>query len=343
MNIQHFPTTRYYGSKRRLLSWIYDHTKNLEFNSIFDRFGGTSSVSLLFQSMGKKVYFHDALKSNTISAKTILNSNNINVEEINQFFSNITPHNGFISKNFKNIYYSNEENMWLDGAITKLQKQDNADALWYCLFQASLKKRPFNTFHRANYNLRTRNVQRNFGNLTTWNTPFTQHIYTSSMELEQFISAKNKPTQATILSSQNLGSKVIDADAIYLDPPYIQHTNNSDDYFKKYHFLESMTNYNNWRSCINHTTKTKAQDTPEHIKIWNNKNTFKDLLFEEITKYRDKIVILSYQTNGYPSYDNIYDFFISIFPNVTIKRKENFSHALAKTKKTELLIIGIPE
>ncbi len=44
-----FPKTRYYGSKRRLLDWIYHALKDLPFNSVLDGFGGTASVSLLFK------------------------------------------------------------------------------------------------------------------------------------------------------------------------------------------------------------------------------------------------------------------------------------------------------
>lgn len=70
--IQEFPTTRYYGSKKRLLPWIYENTKNLEFDTVLDTFGGTASTSLLFQAMGKKVTFNDGLKCNQIMATALL-------------------------------------------------------------------------------------------------------------------------------------------------------------------------------------------------------------------------------------------------------------------------------
>lgn len=70
--IANFPKTRYYGSKRRLLGWIYQELKDLPFNTVLDGFGGTASVSLLFKAMGKQVNFHDALLCNTIAAKALL-------------------------------------------------------------------------------------------------------------------------------------------------------------------------------------------------------------------------------------------------------------------------------
>lgn len=59
--VARFPKTRYYGSKRRLLGWIYHALKDLPFNTVLDGLGGTASVSLLFKSMGKEVSFHDGL------------------------------------------------------------------------------------------------------------------------------------------------------------------------------------------------------------------------------------------------------------------------------------------
>ena len=70
--IARFPKTRYYGSKRRLLGWIYHALKDLPFNTVLDGFGGTASVSLLFKAMGKQVSFHDGLLCNTIAAQALL-------------------------------------------------------------------------------------------------------------------------------------------------------------------------------------------------------------------------------------------------------------------------------
>lgn len=46
--IRTFPATRYYGSKRKLLDWIYSGVSGLSFETVLDAFGGTGSVSLLF-------------------------------------------------------------------------------------------------------------------------------------------------------------------------------------------------------------------------------------------------------------------------------------------------------
>lgn len=65
LNILHkAPTTRYQGSKRSILLWIYENLKSLPFDTVLDGFGGTGSVSYLFELMNKKVTFNDILPSN---------------------------------------------------------------------------------------------------------------------------------------------------------------------------------------------------------------------------------------------------------------------------------------
>src|SRR5205814_7034546 len=77
------------------------------------------------------------------------------------------------------VFYLEEENIWLDNFIQKVATVDNKfkrAIILSVLFQACLSKRTFNLFHRANLNLRTNNVKRNFGNKTTWEKPFEDLI-----------------------------------------------------------------------------------------------------------------------------------------------------------------------
>jgi adenine-specific DNA-methyltransferase len=63
-SIRMLPSTRYYGSKRRLLPWIYEIIGGLKFNTALDIFGGSASVSLLLRLMRKSVTYHDGLRFN---------------------------------------------------------------------------------------------------------------------------------------------------------------------------------------------------------------------------------------------------------------------------------------
>jgi len=342
--IKTFPKTRYYGSKRRLLSWIYDNTKHLKFDTVLDGFGGTASVSLLFKAMGKNITYNDILTSNTISAKVLLeNKLAMSIDSAEEFIDSIEPLEGLIYKNFTGAFYTDAENMWIDGAVDRINKLTNTkqkNLLFHCLFQASLMKRPYNIFHRANLNLRENTkVKRSFGNLTTWNTAFPVLMKKILFEIYRF-QWDNGSTQK-VLNSKPVEKIKKGYDLVYLDPPYVSNTKSGDGYLKKYHFLEGLTDYHNWEDKLNHKMKIKMLLQHPFSNDWENKNTFAKLLFNLVDKHKESIVVLSYVSNAVPSVKEISDFFESRFSKVTINTF-SLNHALAKDRRNEILIIGEP-
>jgi adenine-specific DNA methylase len=57
-----FPSTRFQGSKLKIVDWIWEAIKDLNFNSALDAFGGTGSVGYMLKEKGKKVTYNDILK-----------------------------------------------------------------------------------------------------------------------------------------------------------------------------------------------------------------------------------------------------------------------------------------
>lgn len=341
--IARFPKTRYYGSKRRLLGWIYQALKDLPFNTALDGLGGTASVSLLFKAMGKEVSFHDGLLCNTIAAQALL-ANTFPFADINEadfFIDQIKPKNGFISKTFSGMYFTDIENRWLDGAATAIHQIADPikrSVYLYCLFQACLKKRPFNLFHRANLNLRVnKTVTRSFGNWVTWERPFSTLMKNSLLEIQAAIKPTNQPIH--VLPPGDVSQLDSGYDLVYLDPPYVSGSKSGDDYLRRYHFLEGLSNYSDWIDCINADSPIRSLNQISHINAWQNKREFRELLFSFINKHNQSIIVLSYVAGAYPSEDDIADFFMRTFRYVKILRKD-FCHALAKEKKIELLFIG---
>lgn len=341
--ISSFPKTRYYGSKRRLLDWIYHALKDLPFNSVLDGFGGTASVSLLFKMMGKEVIFHDGLLCNTIAAQALLADKLpfADIAEAHSFIDSIKPRRGFISKTFAGMYYTDKENRWLDGAATAIHELSDPaqrSVYLYCLFQACLKKRPFNLFHRANLNLRlNRDATRSFGNLVTWETPFPVLMKTALPDVIKVSKLATQPV--TILPHGDIGRLKAGYDLVYLDPPYVSESKTSDDYLKRYHFLEGLSSYADWEDGLNNTSYIKSLQPRQYISEWQDKRTFCERLFDVISAHNQSIVALSYLAGAYPSEEEIANHFRQNFQHVSVLRKD-FCHALAKEKKVELLFIG---
>lgn len=340
-----FPKTRYYGSKLRLIEWISACTNDLNFHTALDAFGGTATVSLMLKFFQKNVTYNDVLASNQYIAKALLQQERkYNPLEINSFFKSVTPTNGFISKTFKDHYYYDEENYWLDGATQALHRlrseQKKADN-FYCLYQACLQKRPFNLFHRKNLYIRqncTRDTK--FGNWRTWEKTFQEHIETAAKEL---VKAKSiHQGSATILSPSDASEIKPGYDLIYIDPPYLKQNNSGNGltYLDRYHFLEGMALYKDWPEWIDKKKKNYPFQPIKSVSEWNKKATFKDRLFDLISRHNKSIVLLSYSTDGFPSVDELMTHFKANFANVIILQK-NLSHALRKTENKEILIIGV--
>ena len=351
-----FPTTRYQGSKRKILPWIYDSIKDLEFETVLDAFGGTGSVSYLLKTMGKSVTYNDLLKFNYITGKALIENQNIKVTEDDiAFLLNFDEDDGdqkFIAKTFKDFYFTDKENKWLDNIINRISKLSAANEYdaeikqcmcFYAVYQASLRKRPFNLFHRKNLYLRTNDVKRNFGNKTTWEKDFEEEFKFFIEEINKSIFNSTAPCKSINLSAFDIQSKY---DLIYFDIPYLTQNrkNETTDYLKCYHFLEGISDYNNWSDQIDFTSKNlrfKSKDAVNPFQKRNIHNSIEQLF----DKFKDSTLVFSYKIGGIPEVKEIEAIMKGFKKNVFTKSK-HYKYALNKQNgnakfNREVLIIGI--
>ena len=344
--IAELPSTRYYGSKRKLLSWIFDHIRGLQFDSALDAFGGTASVSLVFKAMRKKVTYHDGFKFNQDVATTLL-SDNIAMDRVDvlDFISKVVGSPGVISTAFRGVYYPECENAWIDGFAKRLHRgsfgKEQSSLLRYLLYQACLKKWPFNLFHRSNLHLRTNvGIPRSFGNHVTWERSFQHHIMQAYDELPQSFPVQNR---CKILSSGSVDRLKSGYDLVYIDPPYISNITryNRDDYWRRYHFLEGLASYDSWEEGIDMSSDIRLLKRPKWMSEWAAKIDFQDRLFSLVKRHRKSLVVLSYVTDAYPAEIEIKRFFEKTFANVSVHSRVH-NHALGVVPRRELLFVGRP-
>ena len=180
-----FPSTRYQGCKAKFTDWIWHEMSSIPFHTALDAFGGTGSVAYTLKSNGKSVTYNDILPFNAIIGKAIIENASTFLSDSEVDFL-LREHSGFeyptfIVDNFKDIYYTEEENHWLDVVrynISILQEEYKRAIAWFALFQACIIKRPYNLFHRKNLYVRLMDVKRSFGNKKTWDTSFETHFRT---------------------------------------------------------------------------------------------------------------------------------------------------------------------
>lgn len=337
-----FPRTRYQGSKYKLKEWIRNSLEQFDFETALDAFSGTSSISYILKSMDKTVYSNDILKFNYQVSKALIENNKDQITD--EEFENIIlkkdnfNYKYFIRDTFSGIYYLDEENEWLDIVIQNIYSIENeykrAMFLW-ALYQSCISKRPYNLFHRKNLYVRTSNVKRSFGNKTTWDKPFEKHFHKFIKEINKAVFDNKKFNKVYCNDIFELDVKV---DLVYIDTPYIPQKGSLTHYRDFYHFLDGLTDYENWHKQIDYKSKHKKLESTYNI--WEDKkniiNGFNDL----IEKFKDSIIVISYRNDGIPTIEQIKDILEKNGKNVHIE-KVDYKYVLSKKQNLEeVLIIG---
>lgn len=245
-----FPATRYQGSKTKIMQWLMESLDPLEFSTVLDLFGGTGAVSYGLKKAGKRVTYNDVLAFNHQVGTALIENATVRLrqETLCQVLSSASnaDQTGFVAKTFKDIYFTHEENAWIDGAIRAIQsiadKYERALAYW-ALFQACIAKRPFNLFHRKNLYIRMADVERSFGNKSTWDKPFDDHFRAFAEEANNAVFDNGLSNRALWTDAADVEG---DFDLVYLDPPYISAKGVPVDYHQFYHFLEGLVRYDQW-------------------------------------------------------------------------------------------------
>jgi adenine-specific DNA-methyltransferase len=338
---QKFPSTRYQGSKYKLTNWIKEKIQYLDFDSVLDGFGGTGSVSFLFKTMGKKVYYNDYLKFNSIIGKALIENNDTVLSEDSLNFvlqkREDCNYKTFIADNFEDIYFTNPENQWLDIVIQNILQLENEyeqAIAFFAIYQSCIIKRPYNLFHRKNLYVRTAEIKRSFGNKKTWDTEFEKHF-------RKFVAEANNSVFNNYRDNISINKDIFEIDKtldlVYFDPPYISKKGVGVNYLDFYHFLEGMTDYYNWDKKIdilsNHKKLSNQGDK------WSNKTLILDNFKKLIAQFQDSIIVISYRDDGIPSVDQLIYILEKYNKKIEIHYFE-YQYVLSNSKSQEVLIIA---
>jgi len=355
-----FPTTRYQGSKRKLLPWIWEGLRDLEFDTALDLFGGTGVVSYLFKAAGKAITYNDYLRFNHFIGLAIIENACVRLSacEIDYLVQGSLPASvpAFIQDTFGGMYYTDEENRWLDETIAKitllsswnkrrigLYKQALA---YYALFQACLVKRPFNLFHRKNLYLRTAYVARSFGNKTSWDTPFPTLFERFLHEVNALV-FDNQRVNRSINRDVGTLDESLDLeehDLVYIDPPYIsaRRSPTQSNYRRLYHFLEGITRYAQWDGLIDRTSYNLRLRDDGAMSL--GKTNINDLFASLFHKFAKSIIVVSYKSPGIPSEHELVELLSRYKAHVLVRRLK-YNYALNRLNEQpheniELMLIA---
>ena len=340
--VHEFPSTRFQGSKRKFADWIWANVRDLKFDTVLDVFGGTGVISHLFKTAGKAVTYNDKLLFNWNIGYALIENASVTLTS-QDIETVIRQHTGtaypnFIQSTFQNIYFTDEENAWLDRVtynidhlITDPHKQALAR---FALFQACIIKRPYNLFHRANLYMRSADVERSFGNKVTWDTPFETHFRHFVKEANAAVFDNGRENIVLHLDALETPTG---ADLVYLDPPYLNAKGVGVDYRDFYHFLEGLVNYDQWGSMVDYRSRHRRL-IPEQSN-WNSDKTIFEAFEAVIERHQKSILVISYRDDGMPDKTTLIQL-LKRYKSHVREAAHVQKYALAKQASHELLLIA---
>lgn len=290
---EHFPKTRYMGSKTKLIEEIGkildDPKRNIQFESVLDAFAGSTVVSYYFKSKGKKVVSNDFLNFSYHYANAIIenSSKKITDDELDFIINSNSTSWDFVQTKFDGLYFTKEENRLIDKVRENIESlPDKKRSIGIAaLSRACLKKRPRGifTFTGHRYNDGRKDLHKTL----------IDHFIENIQIFNNAIFGNGKRNKAL---NQDVYTINVKTDLVYFDPPYC--TPNSDnDYIRRYHFIEGLAKYWENIEIQEHTTTKKFK---RYQSLFDSKNTIYEAFDQLFAKFKNSIIVVSYSSNSIP-------------------------------------------
>jgi len=343
-HVTRFPSTRYQGSKARLTKWIMEQVGQLKFETCLDAFSGTGSVAWQFKRAGKRVTCNDLLRFNYHIGQALVenSSTRLSDEDVEEILTlnHDRDYPTFVQDTFADIYFTDEENAWIDRTITNIHhiRDPYKFALaFFSLAQSCTIKRPYNLFHRKNLYLRFADVERSFGNKASWDRPFEEWFRIFAKEANIAVFDNQQENRAFNSDAMSLEPEY---DLVYLDPPYISGKGTGTDYRDFYHFLEGLTMYGQWLEHVDqHSSHRRLRRVPN---AWSDKNRIYEAFESIFERFQDCILVVSYRTDGIPSKSQLIQILGKFKPNIQVACYGRYQYALSTNRQSDEMLLVAP-
>lgn len=318
-----FPKINFIGNKEKIAKWITDYFPT-DADSIFDAFSGGGSVSYQSKLKGLKVISNDILKINALISKALIENKAIKLSynDIEIIFSG-EPKNGFMFQNYSNVFFFPEECKELDLYRENIEKLDSdyKKALALILVRrAMIRKMPYSRFNinwekivelrDEKYSYEKYKRKRAYHNQS-----FKAHFLENMSEYNQAVFDNGKINQSLNDDIFNLLG-VVQADIIYLDPPYTGTMNN---YFGFYGMIDEYIEGRKLQPFNNNFIDKKTAIT------------LFDSLFSKLNNF--KYWYLSYNNNSYPSKEQLIELLGKYSTNIQLVEKPHIYKITGKENK----------
>jgi hypothetical protein len=244
-----------------------------------------------------------------------------------------------VQNTFSDIYFTDVENAWIDQTLTNIRQFQDPHKFalaFFALCQACIIKRPYNLFHRKNLYVRFADVERSFGNKTTWDRPFDEWF-------RYFVNEANRAVFDNGFANQALNLDALDIagsyDLVYIDTPYVSRHGIGVDYRDFYHFLEGLTMYDEWGNYVDQQSKHRRL-LPRKSE-WADKKLIYSAFARLFRKFADSYLVVSYRSDGIPSENELVALIKKYKRKVRIAHFGQYKYVLStNTESKEILLIG---
>lgn len=290
----YFPGTRYMGSKNKIIFEIWNHLRDLEFESFFDAFAGSNVVSYFMKCKGKRVITNDFLSFSYYFSKAIIENSSEKISNDDLvLLQRINDNNQFIQTTFKDIFFSAEDNSFLDRVrynIDFIRCEYKKALALSALVRACLKKRSRGifTFVGERYNDGREDMKRS---LKSHFIESVEIFNKAVFDNIQFNQSLNKPTEKIQITT----------DLVYFDPPYYS-PKSDNDYLRRYHFVEGLVK--NWEG-ISIQENSKVKKFKSYPSPFSKKESAYTAFESLIEKFQKSIIVISYSSNSLPTKDEL--------------------------------------
>ena len=333
-----FPTTRYMGSKNKILPYIRDITREFDFSSAIDLFSGSGIVSYMLKSEGKAVISNDYMALGSTFSKALIENNSeiLPLKLAKKLLCKNEKNDKFVQSNFKDLYFADEENILIDNIRANIRGLRNpykkALAL-SALCRACTKKRPRGIF--------TYTGNRYDDGRKDLKTSIEDHFINAVDIFNNAVFDNKKINLSCRKDAMNLTNG---GNFVYMDPPYYSLCSDNE-YIRRYHFTEGICC--NWEG-VEMQWQTKTKKFKNYPTPFSNKENAKDAFDKLFDKYKKSIILVSYSSNCLPTLDEMVEMLAKYKKDVKVlsidyrysfaNQKENMS--TNKNMVKEYLFLG---
>lgn len=291
-----YPSTRYMGSKNKLLSEIWAVASQFKFDTAVDLFSGSGIVSYMMKAHGKAVVSNDYMAMASVFTKALIENNQtvLSKSEAEALFEPKKPIDRFVEKTFQGLYFSDEDNRIIDilrANIKALKNPYKRAIAMSALIRACVKKRPRGIFTYIGH--RYDDGRKDL--LMPLRNQFLEAVETvNNAVFDNYKNNKSRNGDAMTLKHEAPG-------LIYIDPPYYSPLSDNE-YVRRYHFVEGLAR--DWQGVEiqDHTITKKFKSYPTPFSSRKGAEEAFDMLFK---RFRESVLLVSYSSNSQPTLDEM--------------------------------------